>query len=249
MSKLFFEKVEIGFHSNPRFHNVPAIILTVSGCNLKCISDNDPNVACPYSFVNETYNLNYAKKIIKANKQIRHIVFRGGEALMYKEEMENLLCEVWRDNMIITIYTNGTLPILNPLGKKFHISLYVVDLGIKKTPKAGDKVINPVNGKEFVFGTNDVEKVNNNVNIENIRNICLYSKDYLLVFKASPKYIEQYSEIILKRICETDDENLNMFLEKYSPYNHVVYGTKSEDKDEIFLIQKLCLEKGIYYYN
>ena len=245
MNKLIFDTIAIGFQSNTRFHNVPAIILEVSGCNLKCMDKNDPTKACKYIFDHRIYSVKEAKKLITDNTQINHIVIRGGEPLIYKEELEKMLDEIWRDDMYITIHTNGTLPILNPLGRKFHIELYIVNLSEKNIPEPGTKVVNPYTNKDFIFGTTDIENIKETINIDNIRNICLYSKDYLLYFQSNTNNVVDYSEKILKQICDTGDEQLNLFLQKYSPYKHIVYSAINEEQvDEMKFI---CFKTGRYY--
>lgn len=242
MNKLKFAKLEKGFQSNNRFHNVPALILTVGGCNLKCISNGE---LCKYAFPNlNKISVNEAKEFINNNKSINHIVIQGGEPLLYKEELESFLNDVWRDGMFITIHTNGTLPILNPLTNKYKISLYIVNIGDNNLPEAGTKIINPMNNKEFVFGTTDIEKMNT-LDIDKLRNLCTYSSDYLLCFSADPDKLESFSTSVIEEICKTDDEFLDNLLKNYSPYKHIAY--RPRNTKEIKKVQELCLETGKYY--
>ena len=237
-----FTKVEVGFHKNTRYFNVPSVILTVSGCNLKCLLGDK---WCEKSFSEQNkISVNEAKKFVNANKNIRHIVITGGEPLLYKEDLEHFLNDIWRDDMVITIYTNGTLPILNPLSNKYRIALYVVNLYKKKIPEAGTKIINPYTKKEFVYGTNDIEHMQQ-INIQALRNLCVYTNDYLLCFDGEPDQLEEYSNSIVQQICDTGDEFLDNFLKTHSPYLHIAYRPK--EKKDIQAVQKVCLQNGRFF--
>lgn len=242
MSKLNISNIELGLQSNNRYHNIPSIFITISGCNLKCmLRDNICRFAFPEQISLTTQEV---KKFINNHKQINHIVIKGGEPLLYKEELENLLNDIWMDGMKITIHTNGTLPILNPLSRKYRISLYVVNLSKKNFPEPGAKIKVPSTGKQFVFGTNDIEQMRA-ININNLRNLCLYSSDYLLNFSAEPENIVEYSNDILKQICTVDEEFLERFLKTHSPYTKTVYLPMK--KSDIDPIKKICYQHGVMF--
>lgn len=242
MNKLKFAKLEKGFQSNNRFHNVPSLILTIGGCNLKCINNGK---LCEYAFSNlNKISVTEAKKFVNDNKAINHIVITGGEPLLYKEDLERFLNDIWRDDMFITIHTNGTLPILNPLSNKYRVSLYIVNLGDKNLPEAGTKIINPMTNKEYVFGTSEVETMNT-LDIDKLRNLCMYSADYLLCFSAEPDKLESFSNSVVKEICNTNDDFLDNFLKNHSPYSHIVYRPRT--MNEIAKVQEICFETGKYY--
>ena len=242
MGKLQITKIELGLQSNNKYHNIPSIFITVSGCNLKCMRGNN---ICRFAFTEHIgITLKEIKKFINDNKQINHIVIKGGEPLMYKEELEKLLNDIWRDGMKITIHTNGTLPILNPLSHKYRISLYVVNLSKKTFPEPGSKITIPSTGKPFVFGTNDIEQMQS-INIDNLRNLCLYSSDYLLNFSAEPENIVEYSNDILKQICTVNEEFLERFLKTHSPYTKTVYVPMK--KSDIDSVKKICYQQGVMF--
>lgn len=220
MNKLGFSKVELGFQKNSRYYNCPSIILTLHGCNLSCEN-------CKFTDVGDNkISQKEAKKFINSHANVKHIVIRGGEPLVYKYELEKFLNDIWRDGMIITIHTNGTLPILNPLSHKYRIALYVVNLYEKQLT---DDMYYPKNMAD------------------NLRNICLYSKDYLLCFDFEPEHIIGKSTEIINKICETDEEFLNNFLKIHNPKDHVVFVPKFKKYED--KIRKICLKNGIMFSN
>lgn len=66
------------------------------------------------------------KKQQRKYPNVKHVVVTGGEPLLYKKELELFLAMIYEDDMVITIETNGTKPMLNPLSGKFKVSLYSV---------------------------------------------------------------------------------------------------------------------------
>lgn len=220
MNNLRFSKLSVGFQKNSRFYNTPSIFLQVHGCNLKCFEDKtDTTTYC--KFIDEKENtipISEAKKFINAHKNIKHIVICGGEPLLYKTELEKFLNDIWRNDMVITIHTNGTLPMLNPLSHKYRIELYIVNLCEKRL---------------------DCELVKYG---NNLRNICLYSKDYLLHFNFEPKEIVKKSNEIVEEICKTDEEFLVNFFNNHPVKNHVVFIPKFKKYEE--QIRKICIKTG-----
>lgn len=220
MNNLRFSKLSVGFQKNSRFYNIPSIFLQVHGCNLSCFEDKtDTTTLC--KFIDEKENtipISEAKKFINAHKNIKHIVICGGEPLLYKTELENFLNDIWRNDMVITIHTNGTLPMLNPLSHKYRIELYIVNLCEKNSDFEISHYLN------------------------NLRNICLYSKDYLLQFNFEPKEIVKKSNEIVEEICKTDEEFLINFFNNHPVKNHVVFIPKLKKYEE--QIRKICIKTG-----
>ena len=116
-----------------KYSGVPSHFLRVSGCNLRCVF-KDTVCDTPYSsFKPEKSLYKTMDDLVKAFKDlqtqypnVKHLVVTGGEPLLYKKDLEEFLSLVYEDDMVITIETNGTLPILNPLGNKYRIALYSV---------------------------------------------------------------------------------------------------------------------------
>lgn len=221
MNNLRFSKLSVGFQKNSRFYNTPSIFLQVHGCNLNCFK-NKTETLCKFIDTSEAnITIAEAKKFINAHNNINHIVICGGEPLLYKAELEKFLNDIWKKGMVITIYTNGTLPMLNPLSDRYRIELYVVNLCEKKLAY-GDVIYD-----------------------NNLRNICLYSKDYLLQFNFEPKEIVKKSDEIIKEICNTDEEFLINFFNNHPVKDHVVFIPKYKHLED--QIRKICIKTGTMF--
>ena len=121
------------FHSiqgEGMFTGAPSIFIRVIGCNLRCVFKGS-TCDTPYtSFCPETAKYSSISDVLNAIKQIRkqypnteHIVITGGEPLLYRKE----LCELIRNirqmmGACITIETNGTLPALEAEVDLYSIS-------------------------------------------------------------------------------------------------------------------------------
>lgn len=111
------------FHSiqgEGMFTGSPSIFIRVIGCNLRCVFKGS-TCDTPYtSFCPETAKYSSISDVLNAIEQIRkqypnteHIVITGGEPLLYRKELSELIRDI-RQMMdaYITIETNGTLPAL-----------------------------------------------------------------------------------------------------------------------------------------
>ena len=121
------------FHSiqgEGMFTGAPSIFIRVIGCNLRCVFKGS-TCDTPYtSFCPETAKYSSISDVLNAIEQIRkqypnteHIVITGGEPLLYRKE----LCELIRNirqmmDVYITIETNGTLPALETEVDLYSIS-------------------------------------------------------------------------------------------------------------------------------
>lgn len=201
MKSFKITSISIGMQKNARYYNIPSFLIK--------IEDKTP--------ITSVVPVVKAKKLIKDNPQINHLVIYGDEPMAYKQGLETFLNGVWREGMQITVYTNGDLPaVLNPLSLKYKISLYVVKANTDKP------------------------------NFENLRNICIYSNDYLLCFQDDPDKLEELSNGYVKGILNTaKEEFLINFLDKHSPYKHVVYIPRT--KEEIKEVKNLCYKTGNYF--
>lgn len=220
MAKLKFTKMYVDFQCNNRIYNVPAIFLEVPGCNLCCIRP-DGKTCCNVNTIGKSYNTDDAIQFINEHKEISHIVIKGGEPLMYKNELEKFLNECWRDGMFITIYTNGTLPILNPLAYNYRVGLYIVDLTEKNIPEPGTTV--KINNNEIILGTSDIERMKAD-NTKWLRELCMYSNDYLLLIcEQSADNFNKKAEEVAKHISGTDDPFIENFFTSHPIKEHICF--------------------------
>lgn len=220
MAKLKFTEMRIGMQCNNRINNVPAVFLEVPGCNLCCIR-NDGKTCSYVNTIGKAYTTADALAYINEHQEITHIVIQGGEPLMYKKELEEFLNEAWRDGMFITIRTNGTLPMLNPLAYNYRIGLYIVDLTAKNIPEAGTKV--RINNNDVVLGTSDIERMKKD-NTKWLRELCMYSQDYLLLlWEDDAEDFPSKAAETVKRISVCGDPFIDKFFEMHPVNEHVVF--------------------------
>lgn len=83
----------------------PSIFIRFAGCNIRC-----PWCDSKYTW-KETgrYTIESAIKYIKSNPKFKHIVFTGGEPLLYQDDILEILREIMARDLVITIETNGTI--------------------------------------------------------------------------------------------------------------------------------------------
>ena len=116
------------------YTGVPSIFLRVTGCNLRCVFKN--------SICDTSYTSFKAEKPIFADldeiadaiyalhtkyPNTKHLVITGGEPMLYKEGIIELLDGISYLNFHVTVETNGTLGIIEELNGDFnYIDLYSV---------------------------------------------------------------------------------------------------------------------------
>ena len=95
------------------YTGIPSIFVRFGGCNLRCVFGNS-RCDTPYSsFDVEEAAFNTLEEVISeinidSNSNINHLVITGGEPLLHREAVEELIRRY--PHYTITIETNGTLP-------------------------------------------------------------------------------------------------------------------------------------------
>ena len=113
---------------------VPSIFLRVTGCNLRCVFKDS---ICDTSYTSfkpekpifaDMDELEDEIRSIKAKYQrTSHLVLTGGETMLYKEGIKELLDRIKDLNFYVTVETNGTLGVIEGLQGDFpYINLYSV---------------------------------------------------------------------------------------------------------------------------
>ena len=239
------------------YSGVPSIFIRVSGCNLRCVFKGS---ICdtPYSSFSpekSSFTEDDVKKIIKDNPQVDHIVITGGEPLLYKKELEQLLTDIWEDRFVVTIETNGTLPILNPLTSKYKVALYSVSPKLHTSmAKAGEHVMTPKGEK--IFGTEEVERLDNTrINIKALTDIVMQSNDYQFKFVYSgPECIDEIESIYKKMAGYADkfpDRSSINYYRNHKPELHTMLMpegiTEAQLAEKRLEIAEVCIKKGWRY--
>lgn len=244
MAKLKFIDMYVGMQENNRVWNVPSIFLEVPGCNLCCLRP-DGKTCSKVNTIGKFFTTDDALAFINDHKEINHIVIKGGEPLMYKKELEQFLDAAWRDDMFITIRTNGTLPMLNPLAYNYRIGLYIVDLTNKNIPEAGTKV--KINNNEIILGTTDIERMKQD-NTKWLRELCMYSNDYLLYITDSDySGLPSKAAEIVKRISVCGDAFIDSFFETHPVNPHVVFVGSGWNSIHADCTKNICINSGYMF--
>ena len=106
-----------------KWTGVPSIFIRLAGCNLRCVFGNS-RCDTPYSsfeLEKPQWDTVYSTvdaflKLYEQNPKVKHIVFTGGEPLLYKDQIKRfieLICKD-TDGFNYTVETNGTLPAIEP---------------------------------------------------------------------------------------------------------------------------------------
>ena len=190
------------------YTGIPSIFVRTNGCNLKCVF-KDSICDTSYTSFNPEKPLfdNWDdlmaafKKLVEENPRVNHLVITGGEPLLQKASLEEFLTKVFeiREDWVVTIETNGSLPMLNPLGKHFKVDLYSV------SPKLATSVDWDC---KFISEAQRDHHNSTRINYKNLHDIVKYSRNYQFKFVYSgPECIDEIKEIYSKMATFVNKEN------------------------------------------
>jgi len=239
-----------------KYTGIPSHFVRVSGCNLRCVF-KDSVCDTPYSsFKPEkpiapdmpTLLYNF-RELQKKSPKVKHVVITGGEPLMYKKDLEEFLRQIYDEDMVITIETNGTYPMLNPLSPYFKVALYSV------SPKLATSV-----GKPGTYGnitvTEEMVKRHNQlrIDVDNLVNIAMNADDYQFKFVYSgPECIDEIMSIYSKMgaVAERYDPFQVSYWIKHHPNKHTMLMPEGITNEQLAAkrqeIVKICVERGWAY--
>lgn len=207
--------LKIGIQRKGKYSGSPSIYVGVGGCNLRCEKDGKScnGEECTREEKNPTYTEeDVLERLEECRGWIKHVVFSGGEPLLYKKEMEELVGRIVNDfeDIKITIETNGTLPPLNPL-KGYKSNIYYI-----VSPK-----------KEECF------------NEKTVMNIIISCGDYDLCFPFIDKNIGGWVREVEKKLEEKATE-MGLFIHEFylnnHPMDHIILMT-TKMKEEKYMMK------------
>lgn len=189
------------------YTGVPSIFVRTLGCNLRCVFKNSICDTAYTSFNPEKpmYDdwdglMEGFKTLINENPKTNHLVITGGESLLMRKELEEFLMRAFQlRDWVVTIETNGSLPMLNPIGKGYKVDLYSVS----------PKLSTSVDWDLKYLSKEQMEHHNNTrINYKNLYDIIRYSKNYQFKFVYSgPECVEEIKEIYSKIAGFVDKED------------------------------------------
>lgn len=133
------------------YTGVPSIFLRVTGCNLRCVFKNS---ICDTSYTSFKAEKPIFADLDELEDEIRsmkakymnttHLVLTGGETMLYKEGIKELLDRIKDLNFNVTIETNGTMGVLEDMNGNFpYVTLYSVSPKLSTSVDYGCKFLTP----------------------------------------------------------------------------------------------------------
>ena len=242
-----------------KYAGIPSHFVRVSGCNLRCVF-KDSVCDTPYSsFKPEKPIAKDLEELVRLFKELQEkspkvkpLVITGGEPLMYAKDLDMFLRHIYDDEMVITIETNGTYPVLNPLSPYFKIALYSV------SPKLATSV-----GKPGMYGKNGNIEVtqqmidrHNQLRIDpqNLVDIVMNANDYQFKFVYSgPECVDEIMDIYSRMgaIAEKYDPFMVSFYLKNHPNKHTMLMPEGITNEQLAAKRKeianICVQRGWTY--
>ena len=231
------------------YSGMPSIFARVTGCNLRCMFAGGSFCDTAYT----SYNPEEPKlseddlfKMMDEHPNVRHIVFTGGEPMMYKSALEEVVQKIYDkdDRYIITIETNGTFA---PLG--VPIDLYSISPKLSTSvPKQPFNVC--YEGKVYSFDNDDIKNFNEKRRrfLDNIPTIVSggWGQIQLKFVYSNEESLEEIKDIISQlneKICQCcDDIDMNNYV-LLMPEGQFEHQLK-EKREEV--VSK-CVEYGWQY--
>lgn len=226
----------------------PAFFIRTTGCNLRCVFKDSICDTAYSSFHPEKPLFNTMEELINAFNEltknhpfVNDVVITGGEPLLQREGLKEFLTEIFkiRKDWIVTIETNGSLPILDVLSKDYKISLYSV------SPKLETSV-----DHNLKFLTKEQAEHHNKtrINYKNLFNIVTSGIPYQFKFVYSgPECIDEIKNIYRKLSSYVDpgDSNEIRYWQRNNPNKNTMLMPEGINKEQIDNRCKETMEAAI----
>lgn len=242
----------VSIQGEGKYMGVPSIFIRTSGCNLRCAFKNS---ICdtPYSSWNNEkskYTIDDVINIIKHNPKIDHIVITGGEPLLHGKELENMLTQIWEDRFVVTIETNGTMPILNPLTDRFKIALYSVSPKLKSSEPDPNKDY----GGHCVCSELCQKHKEQRINIKNLYRLATTANDIQFKFVYSgPECVKEIEDLFLKisAFAEAQGDYDRKFYQGLQMKKNIMLMPEGITEESLQSLRRevadICIKKGWIY--
>ena len=85
--------------------------------------------------------------------RIKNVVLKGDvDPLLYRKELETFLSNIYFDGMVVTIVTDGSQPILNPLHRNIKVDLYIIKPNMDNpNPQSYVDIVMSARDYQFIF--------------------------------------------------------------------------------------------------
>lgn len=224
-----------------RYAGVQSFFVRTTGCNLRCVF-KDSICDTAYSsfhpekpiYSTQAELVGAFKKLADENPRVSHVVITGGEPLLQKEALKEFLTDIFkiRKDWIVTIETNGTMPILDTLSRDYKIGLYSV------SPKLATSV-----DHEHKFLTEEQAKKHDDlrINYKNLFNIVTCGVPYQFKFVYSgEECVKEIKDIYAKmaKFINTGDDNELRYWMRNHPNKNTMLMPEGINKEQL---DKNCL--------
>ena len=152
LDKLPIIEVFTSIQGEGRYVGEPSIFIRLSGCNLRCCFKDTICDTSYSSFHPEKGHLNIDDifKEISDHPEVHSIVITGGEPMLYREGIEDLIGYiemVMQDDYFVTVETNGTQPPCNDT----LVDFYSISPKLSTSVPVAGKVYKALNGQMYRF--------------------------------------------------------------------------------------------------
>lgn len=231
-----------------RYAGVPSYFIRTTGCNLRCVFKDSICDTAYSSFHPEKplYKtkeslLEAFKDLTKGHDRVNHVVITGGEPLLQRDALKEFLTDIFkiRKDWVVTIETNGTLPILDTLSKDYRIGLYSV------SPKLNTSV-----DHECKFLSKEQSDRHNNmrINPKTLFNIVTCGIPYQFKFVYSgPECVDEIKSIYSKmsKFVNFGDNNEFYYWMRNHPNKNTMLMPEGINKEQIDAHCKDTMEAAI----
>ena len=168
-------------------------------------------------------------ELTSKHDRVNHVVITGGEPLLQREGLKEFLTEIFkiRKDWVITIETNGSLPVLDTLSKDYKISLYSV------SPKLGTSVDHEL---KFLTKEQADHHDKTRINYKNLFNIVTCGVPYQFKFVYSgPECVGEIKDIYAKmsKFVNMGDDNELRYWMRNHPNKNTMLMPEGITKDQV----------------
>lgn len=219
-----------------KFTGIPSIFVRTTGCNLRCvfkdsICDTEYSSFHPGKPVYDKMDdiISDISNIISKFPRTNHVVITGGEPLLQREGLKEFLTELFKIKLdwVVTIETNGSLPILDVLSPDYKISLYSV------SPKLATSVDHDL---KFLTKEQAEHHDKTRINYKNLFNVVTSGVPYQFKFVYSgPECIEEIKNIYrkLSSFVDPGDSNEVRYWQRNNPNKNTWLMPEGLNKEQL----------------
>jgi organic radical activating enzyme len=231
MDKIPIAETFLSIQAEGKSIGKPSIFVRVWGCNLRCRFNGE---ACdtPYAVITEKDNakmMNMPELLsnIRTYEPIKHIVWTGGEPMLYQEFIGQSMRLLFNEGYTSEIETNGTIfcePLTRVAIDQFNISPKLKSSNQEEgygNKRINDKILDtyPIDKSNFKFVVNSIDDIAEILTLHSRHNkLPIYLMPQGMTREEIIKNAPYVVELCLKR-------NFN-----YSPREHIIIWDKSRGK-------------------